>query len=54
MRVPFSLFKSELERKIRANDREYNLSFKYAVSVHVCLRRLWCLSFTGEGKHCLL
>lgn len=30
----FSLLKSELERKIRANDREYNLSFKYAVSIH--------------------
>lgn len=27
----------EVERKIRANDREYNLSFKYAVSIHVYL-----------------
>lgn len=32
----FSSFK-EVERKIRANDREYNLSFKYAVSIHVYL-----------------
>lgn len=33
----FSLLKSELERKIRANNREYNLSFKYAVSIDA-----WC------------
>lgn len=29
------LFKSESERKLRANDREYNCSFKYAVSTCV-------------------
>lgn len=28
---------SEVERKLRANDREYNLSFKYAVSINVLL-----------------
>lgn len=27
---------TELERKLRANDREYNLSFKYAVSMKTC------------------
>ena len=26
-----------MERKLRANDREYNLSFKYAVSINVCV-----------------
>ena len=28
---------SEVERKLRANDRDYNLSFKYAVSINVLL-----------------
>ena len=32
-----SLSLSELERKLRANDREYNLSFKYAVSLVECV-----------------
>ena len=31
---PTSLFFSETERRIRANDAEYNASFKYAVSLH--------------------
>lgn len=48
----FSSFK-EVERKIRANDREYNLSFKYTVSihmyVHVCIPSL-CLSFPSSDE----
>uniref|UniRef100_A0A3Q3X8Y6 Phospholipid-transporting ATPase n=1 Tax=Mola mola TaxID=94237 RepID=A0A3Q3X8Y6_MOLML len=30
--INFCLFNTELERKLRANDREYNLSFKYATN----------------------
>lgn len=41
--VTVLLFKSESERKLRANDREYNCSFKYAVSICVVVSSL--LSF---------
>lgn len=41
--VTVLLFKSESERKLRANDREYNCSFKYAVSISVLVSSL--LSF---------
>lgn len=36
-------FKSESERKLRANDREYNRSFNYAVSICVVVA---CLPFS--------